>query len=708
MHNMLVDTFLHECEELLPEIEECALALNEEDETGEIVRRLFRAFHTIKGSGAMVGLNHVASFTHHVETLLDGVREGRIAVAPQIAELVLASADEIRRLLAMDPDRTPPPSKERDALIAALEKFSQSSDAAHGNGHPSSTPEEKPAQKTDPGAEHRWQILFRPNPDLFHCGGNPYLLLRELSSLGSLQVTAHSDDVPRLEELQPTTCYLGWSITLRTAASADAIRDVFIFVEDGAELSITPLDAIETPLATAPEASERDAETRRAEPAGSPEAASRGAKVEPAELAEKSQSKALSKESVVRVPSNRLDRLVNLVGELVMNQSRLMQAATLAGAPELANPVQEMERLVAELRDDVLSIRMLPIGTIFGRFRRLVHDLSGELGKEVDLVTEGAETELDKSILDQLSEPLVHLLRNSIDHGIEPAEQRVQLGKPRRGTIRLSAVHAGSHVVISIEDDGKGIHRQAVRRKAVDKNLIAPDAVLSDSDLINLILLPGFSTAVSVTSVSGRGVGMDVVKKQIDALRGSLRLASEEGKSTRVSLGLPLTLAIIEGLIVEIGPDQFIIPMSAITENVELEQSHRSQKNGRNVVVVRGELVPYIDLRSAFSIEGSPPAIEKVVIVRHGEDRVGLVVDRVLGTHQTVLQSLGRFFREIKVVSGATIMGDGRVALVLDIGSVVRTANAQAVQGNSRAAVRTKPAMTGQLTTASEIERTRA
>jgi two-component system chemotaxis sensor kinase CheA len=339
-----------------------------------------------------------------------------------------------------------------------------------------------------------------------------------------------------------------------------------------------------------------------------------------------------------------------------------------------------MERLVAELRDDVLSIRMLPIGTIFGRYRRLVHDLSAELGKEVDLVTEGAETELDKSILDQLGEPLVHLLRNSIDHGIERADQRVALGKPRRGTIRLSATHMGSHVVISIEDDGAGIPRAVIRAKAIDKKIIAPDASLSDRELLNLILLPGFSTAKSVTNVSGRGVGMDVVKRQIDTLRGSLTLASDEGKGTSVALSLPLTLAIIEGLIVQVGADQFIIPMSAITENVELERTQRMQKNGRNVVVVRGELIPYIDLRAAFQVEGDAPEIEKVVIVHHGDDRVGLLVDRVLGTHQTVLQPLGKFLRNIEVVSGATIMGNGSVALILDIAAVVHFVDRQTQQ----------------------------
>jgi two-component system chemotaxis sensor kinase CheA len=387
--------------------------------------------------------------------------------------------------------------------------------------------------------------------------------------------------------------------------------------------------------------------------------------------------KTLAREATVRVPSSRLDRLVHLVGELVMNQSRLAQAASIHEAAEFANPVQELERLVAELRDNVLGIRMLPIGTLFGRFRRLVHDLSAELGKEVELVTEGAATELDKSILDQLGDPLVHCLRNCLDHGIEPPEVRESLGKPRRAVIRLTAEHTGSDVVVSIQDDGRGIDRAAVRAKAVEKQIVAADAVLSEKELLNLILLPGFSTAKTVTNVSGRGVGMDAVKRQIDALRGALALTTEEGKGTRVAITLPLTLAIIEGLLLQVGSDQFIVPMASVTENVELLSEQRARNNGRNVVAVRGELVPYIDLRRTFHMQSEAPPIEKIVIVRHDEHRVGLVVDRVLGTHQTVIQSLGKFYKNIEVVSGATIMGDGCVALIVDVAAVVRYADRQ-------------------------------
>ncbi len=485
--------------------------------------------------------------------------------------------------------------------------------------------------------------------------------------MGHCEILAHTETVPPLDRIQPDLCYFWWSITLQSAAGENAIRDVFMFVEDGSNLEIELLREASSPATAHVGGKEASPEsTAHLPPPTARNSAGDGTR------------KALVKESTVRVPAGRLDRLVNLVGELVMNQSRLTQAASQAGTPELTNPVQEMERLVAELREDVLGIRMLPIGTIFGRFRRLVHDLSSELGKEADLITEGAETELDKSILDQLGEPLVHLLRNSMDHGFGCPEERIASGRPRRGTIRLAAEHTGSDIVITIEDDGRGIDRAAVRQKAIEKQLITAAAVLSDKELLNLVLLPGFSTAAKVTSVSGRGVGMDVVKKQIDALRGSLSITSEEGKGCRVALTLPLTLAIIEGLLVQVGVEQFIIPMASITENVELQRAQKSANNGRNVVAVRGELVPYIDLRNTFHMGGEAPDIEKIVLVRHEDQRVGLVVDRVLGTHQTVIQTLGRFLRTVNVVSGATIMGDGRVALILDISAVVRFADCHA------------------------------
>jgi two-component system chemotaxis sensor kinase CheA len=668
--NNWIDAFLQEAEDLLSEIEEAALALGDGDQS-ETIHRIFRAFHTIKGSSGMCGLTEVADFTHHIETLLDKVRSGEVAATPDLAELVLAGRDQVRAIIAAGQSGAPlePGSSER--LIARLKAFAGAQIAAPPM-QPVDLQPQAPLPFEGNSGEKLWEITFHPYSRLFVCGGNPILLMRDLSSLGSCEVTAHTDSVPPLEEIDPSACYMWWSATLRTSADHDAIRDVFMFVEDGSELEIKQCAASATQHVqdAAPQTSQAalPALAEVATAAHAPVAVT-------TKSAETSGIKALAKESTVRVPSGRLDRLVNLVGELVMNQSRLTQMMTQIGASELANPVQEIERLVAELRDDVLGIRMLPIGTLFSRFRRMVHDLAQELGKEIDLVTDGAETELDKSILDQLGEPLVHLLRNSIDHGIESPEERLAKGKPRRGRVRLNAVHMGSNVVVSIEDDGRGINRAAVRAKAIEKQLISSESSLSDKEILNLLLLPGFSTAKTVTNVSGRGVGMDVVKRQIDVLRGSVLIASEEGRGSAMSLTLPLTLAIIEGLLVQVSGSRLIFPMSAVTENVELHAAERRTKNGRNVFSVRGELIPYIDLRALFQMGGKTPAIEKIVIVEHEQQRIGFVVDGVLGTHQTVLQPLGRFFRNVTVASGATIMGDGGVALILDIASIIRFAD---------------------------------
>jgi two-component system chemotaxis sensor kinase CheA len=655
-----VDTYLQEAEDLLSEIEEAALSLAGEESGSERLNHLFRAFHTIKGSGAMCGFNQVAQFTHHVETVLDQVRKGSIPVSERLAELVLSAKDEIRVMLAAEQRGETAARGATQDLIAMLEGLASAANA------PAPAPAE-PATAVNPpppNGERTWRILFRPSPDLMLCGGNPVLLFRDLRRLGECQVSAHTEAVPALDQIQPNVCYLWWTITLRTDADRNALRDVFVFVEDGATLEIEVVPEAAATRPAAPQAAGRAGEPRDRQ----------GAVIQ----------NALSKESTVKVPSARLDRLVGLVGELVVNQSRLAQAASHGDAPELASPIEELERLVAELRDDVLGIRMMPIGTLFGRFRRLVHDLSAELGKQIDLVTNGEETELDKSILDQLGEPLVHLLRNSIDHGIEAPGRRAAAKKPARGIIRLTAVHTGSEVVVGVQDDGQGLDRAAIRAKAVEKQLIAADANLSDKEVLNLILLPGFSTASQVTNISGRGVGMDVVKRQIDALRGTVSIASDPGKGTAISLRLPLTLAIIEGLLVEIRGDRFILPMSSVAENIELDRAQRSRNNGRNVTAVRGELIPYIDLREAFRLGGSPPPIEKVVIVHHDDQRVGLVVDRVLGTHQTVLQSLGRFLRNVAVVSGSTVMGDGSVALILDIRAIVQFAERQAAAARDR------------------------
>lgn len=691
-----IQTFLLEAQDLLVGIEETALALSPGQPVGEPIHQLFRAFHTLKGSGAMFGLEAVAAFTHHVESLLDGVREGRVPVTADLSDLILRAKDHLELLLdtAQDPVARGEPAHPGDAgqavagepdgtdIVAALAALlTDTSPAEEAQASQLPAP---PAHVPDSiaGDLQTYHIRFHPHRGILAAGASPVALLNELRTLGSCQIVADTAAVPPVEELQADHCYLAWDITLVTNAGPDAIKDVFIFVEDGSQLSIQPTGPASSPPALTPgippatlEASAEPPDPSPASRTSAPPTSSANSESPPEQprtAPVPRTRRPAAREASVRVPSSRLDRLVGLVGELVMNQSRLSQVAAGAGVPGLAAPVEELDRLVAELRDNILGIRMMPIGTIFGRLRRLVHDLAAELQKEIDFVTAGEETELDKTVLDQLGDPLVHIIRNSIDHGIELPEARVTAGKPRRGIIRLAAAHTGSSVVVTIADDGQGIDPAAVRARAIERGLLAPEATLTDTDLRDLVLRPGFSTARSVTNVSGRGVGMDVVKRQLDALRGHLALTSQPGHGTTLTLTLPLTLAIIDGLLVEVGSEQFIVPMSVVTETVELAREQRHRPNGRRAIAVRGELVPYVPLRETFALSDAPPELEKIVITCLGEDRVGLVVDRVLGSRQTVIQSLGRFYAHIGLVSGATILGDGRVALILDVAGLIR------------------------------------
>jgi two-component system, chemotaxis family, sensor kinase CheA len=663
-----IETFLLEADDLLTTIEDVVLDMNGGAVDDDAVNQLFRAFHTLKGSGAMFDFDDVAEFTHHVEGALDLVRNGRLEVSPGLLDCVLAAKDLIKGMLQARQGGAAVAPDAGSRIVARLAALSGQSIASTTASHPAASRAAATATAAPAGVGAvDYRISFRPDPGILLRGTNVQALFDELRALGPCRVRALTDAVPPLATLDAEQCFVHWDIELRTAAGPNAIRDVFLFVEDGSDLRI------EATAATAATAAPAAPVAGAAPPTTSPAKDAAGPVASP--------GKPQAKDAMIRVTSEKLDRLVNLVGELVMNQSRLQQVAARVDSADLLLSVEQIERLINELRDTVLGIRMMPIGSTFGRFKRLVHDLSAELGKEVDLVTEGADTEIDKTVLDQLADPLIHLIRNSLDHGIEPAEVRLQRGKPARGTIRLSAAHLGSNVVVRIQDNGKGLDRAAILRKGIERGLVTADAAPADRDIFNLIFLPGFSTAAQVTSVSGRGVGMDVVKRQIEGLRGTVSLASEPGLGTTVTCTLPLTLAIVDGLAVAVGEAQYVIPTGAVLENVELPREERGAFNGRQVVAVRGELVPYIRMRSMCGLDGGGPDVEKVVIVRHAEQRVGIVVDRVLGSHQTVIQPLGRFCRGIEMLSGSTIMGDGRVALILDVAGLVRQSAAATASG---------------------------
>ncbi|MDP2105912.1 MAG: chemotaxis protein CheA, partial [Desulfobulbaceae bacterium] len=555
-----------------------------------------------------------------------------------------------------------------------------------------------------PGEMATYRIRFKPHQDLFRSGTNPVLLLNELRELGTCSIIARTDHVPQLEDLDPEGCFLCWDIILTSDQGIDPIRDIFIFVEDLCELTIAVIDSgasfddIGTPkkigeiLVERGDVSEEvmgkmlQAQKRIGEVLVMTKVISKdsldAALVEQQHVKDvRAKTQQDTTTSSIRVDAIRLDGLVNLVGELVTVQARLSQRAEEGMDPELHAIAEEVERLTGELRDNTMGIRMMPIGTIFSKFKRLVRDLSRELGKEVVMTTEGEDTELDKTVIEKLNDPFVHLIRNSIDHGIEMPATRVAAGKTSQGTVHLSAIHSGDSVIIEIIDDGAGLDREALRRKAIEKGLISEQSAntLTDQEIDQIIFMPGFSTAKTVTNVSGRGVGMDVVKRGIESLRGSIQLSSEPGLGSVVRIRLPLTLAIIESLLVKIGEESFVLPLGVVEECIELSRDSAQKSHGRNMVNVRGHLVPYIPLRESFSIGGELPEIEQIVITNVNNTKVGFVVDNVIGQHQTVIKTLGPLHRDVRGISGATILGDGSVALILDVPQLVLAATAKTI-----------------------------
>jgi two-component system chemotaxis sensor kinase CheA len=660
--------------------------------------------HTLKGSSGMFGFDDINKLTHNIENVYDLVRGGKIPVTRPLIDMTLQACDEVKKMIE--------PREEGDAgpdLEAAL-AVSASFRAYLENARAASAPvgdRDQGAKETDKniagddnkvkGRLNTYRISFRPAADIFLSGTNPVLLLNEVGELGLCHIVARTEQIPPLDEIDPEACYAGWEIMLTTEHDVNAIRDVFIFVEDRCTLNI---EEIPDDLWVEEEKEDRklgEILVDRGDISGSDlrkvleshkkigeilvESGLVGAEKVEAALVEQKHTREVKQRkqltdtaASIRVPAEKLDRLVNMVGELVTVQSRLSQISTQRNDPLLIQVAEEVERLMAELRDNTMSIRMLPIGSTFSRFERLVRDLSADLGREVILKTEGAETELDKTVIEKLNDPLVHLIRNCIDHGIEPPHIREAAGKPRQGTVLLAAEHSGAHVVITIRDDGAGLDGEAIRAKAVERGLIAPDAALSEKDLYALILQAGFSTAKTISSVSGRGVGMDVVKRGIETLQGTIEILSEKGRGSSIILKLPLTLAIIDGLLVRISDDYFIMPLSAIEECVELTEEDIVRAHGKCIAEIRGEIVPYLRLRDAFAFKGMRPAIEQIVTTRINGGRVGFVVDQVVGGHQTVIKNLGRMCKDVKSVSGATILGDGTVALILDLPKIVEQA----------------------------------
>ncbi|POR05678.1 hypothetical protein AU468_00450 [Alkalispirochaeta sphaeroplastigenens] len=709
------ESFRTEARELLNGLEQSLLELEQNPDDTENIAAVFRVMHTIKGSAGMFGFDSISAFAHHLESSLQEVRDGRVPVTEDLVDATLHCRDHILFMLDQPDD---PSAGERSrelqdqlaVIVSRSAKDSPSPDGASAGTGPDQTahppesgetvlaqeplPTDAPRESSvarDPsgsGAPETWFIRFAPHREIMKNGTNPLLLLEELQELGSCTVVAHTGKITSLEAVENLDCLVSWDVFLTTTASEASIREIFLFVDDSSTISVKKFDSIDL--------SDESGEYKRLGQILVDRGVVGAQVVEEALAGQKKLGEVLLEHGVdsdeinsalreqeharktrergtpegttssIRVQSEKLDDLVDLVGELVTLQARLTQVSQddQVDQTSLETIAETFERLIGSLRDHTMSIRMLPVASIFSRFRRLVRDLSRDLGKDVELVTSGGETELDKSVLERLQDPLVHVIRNSIDHGIEAPSVRTAAGKPAVGKIALRARHVGASVEIRVEDDGQGLDRERILSIARERGIISPGVSPDDQEVCDLVFQPGFSTAQEVTTVSGRGVGMDVVRREMDAIGGTVGFDPSATRGTALVMTIPLTLAIIDGLLIRIGAERFVIPLANVEECIEYQRNGSDEKD---TVHNRGELLPLVNLRKIFRVSGKRPAIEQAVVVMTGVGRIGFIVDQVIGEHQTVIKNLGHLYRSIEAVSGATILGDGTVALILDI-----------------------------------------
>jgi two-component system chemotaxis sensor kinase CheA len=674
----LVRAFFEEAGELIADFEAGLLQLEDRPTDAELHNRIFRSAHTLKGNSSMLGFEEVAHFTHVLEDLLDQLRKGLKRPTPRLVDTLLSSVDVVRSLLARAEAESAPTADEnatRERVFEALHTCLHGEESAEAprsrEGAKAGSPKEAPAPAS---GRTLYEIRFRPPADVFRRGMDPQQVIADLERLGELvQVRLGTEALPSLAEMDPEQSYLAWEIWLLSERSRTDVDACFEFIGDPAAVQITALPmGGDAPSADTPTPDREDAATGHAPADGE------GRRVPAAAAAEAAS---------IRVPVEKVDRLINLVGELVITQSMIAQAVSNFTAENLAalqEAVGQMDRHARELHERIMAVRMIPIKTLFGRFPRLVRDLTGTIGKNAGLETYGEDTELDKTVIEKIGDPLTHLVRNAVDHGLETPEERARAGKPDRGIVRLEAYQEGGSIYIEVADDGKGLDRERIVAKAIQNGLIGADLVLTDEEAFGLVFRPGLSTAEKVTEVSGRGVGMDVVKRNVEALGGTITIQSERGRGTTFRIKLPLTLAIMDGQTVCVGDQVYLLPLTTIVESIRPTQNTLSRVLGRGeTVTVRGQVVPVIRLHDLFGVRPRTTELADalVVIVEHEGRLAAIGVDDLLGQQQVVIKSLEQNFERIEGVAGATILGDGRVALILDVPGLVALARAERSTG---------------------------
>jgi len=687
-------TFYQECEERLGDLEQGLLQMEKGAHDSETVNAVFRAVHSIKGGAGAFGMDPLVRFAHVFETTLDDMRSNRLPITQEVMRVMLRAADVLSDHVTCARDGVVPDESHSAALVAAMQALDRGGEHAAGDAHeaqaaghgaaPSagSAPGLAAVEPPAPTGPREWQISFRPAASMYAKANDAVLLLRELSRLGQLTVTLDTSGLPPLDEIDPESSYLSWSVRLQTEASEAEIREIFDFVEEECPLEILPPAGAKT--ADAPPPAPKPAAAVAAAPAAppppkpaEPEASAPPAAAAAPAAAARAPAAPAAAAPTIRVDLERVDRLINLVGELVIDQAVLAQRvveAGLARSSDVAVGLEELEQLTREIQDSVMAIRAQPVRSVFQRMPRLVREVCSMTGKPAQLVTEGEGTEVDKTVIERLTDPITHMIRNAIDHGLEPVAKRLAAGKPAEGTIRLSARHRSGRIVIEVSDDGGGINRDVVRKKAIERGLIAAGATLSDEETDNLIFLPGFSTAETITDVSGRGVGMDVVRRSIQDLGGRISITSIPGKGSTFSMSLPLTLAVLDGMVVSVDTQTLVVPLTAIIETLQPRTGNLYDLGSGTVMAVRENYVPLIDVGAVLGYreEAAPPTNGVTLLVEsEGRGRVALLVDAIQGQRQVVIKSLESNYGRVEGIAAATILGDGRVALILDVDAVI-------------------------------------
>ena len=711
--------FISEAQEQIEALEQLLLELEDDPGNRELLDALFRCAHTVKGSAGIFGLDRVVAFTHHVETLLDRVREGHVALTPDLSTLLLQCNDQIRVLITsgQDPRADNAVAEQaRAALVLRLQAIGgDAASAPAGPAPATASAAATAATATATAAAQRWHVSVRFNAETFRNGMDPLAILNYVRALGSVpRLVCDIAAVPELDPIDPESCHLGFEFTLDTTATRAQIEAAFSFVRDDCTLHLVePVASVRdfaAMIAAMPDhprlgdllvavgaitqaqleqglglQAESVAQTGQAAPLG--EILQAAAGVSPHVVAAALQKQTAQRDGraaappatddnrFIRVQADKLDAVINLLGELVIASAGAGLLARQTRQGSLIEANQQIGTLVEEIRNGTLQLRMVPIGETFSRFRRVVRDTASELGKDVQLEIVGGDTELDKSVVERIADPLMHLVRNALDHGLETPDQRMAAGKPAQGTLTISACHEAGSILIGIHDNGRGIDRERVLQRAWERGLVEQGMTPPDADILKLIFEAGFSTAEKVTNLSGRGVGMDVVRRNIEALRGSVTISSEAGQGSHIALRLPLTLAIIDGFLVGVGRSKFIFPLDAVVEVIETRPTASAvDARGRSVVELRGQVLPVVSLRALYALDSDAPERSSVVVIRSGGVRYGVMVDQLLGQHQTVIKPLGRMFRSLRGMSGSSILGSGEVALIFDVSSLSQLA----------------------------------